>query len=227
MRIGGALGRTGQQACPGAPGVLRWRAGDSSCRTLVRESVLARTWAGVLSRRQAKDAPPQRSGHAPKRRFLWALLNLQLTPVRILMQPWRLLDRPGVRTARADRPAIRATRRKPADRAWRSVSPVPVTRLVPARRECSDGCGPAIPGLPSPRPGRVCSPDRFHGLRWPACGGLASPVATVRGPGPGPTAWCRPPIQRGALPGPPVETARPGRMDRCRGLRGGGPEGAA
>jgi len=54
------------------------------------------------------------------------------------MEPWRLLDRHGGRTARPDRPAIRAARREPADRAWRSVSPVPVTRLVPARRECSD-----------------------------------------------------------------------------------------
>jgi len=71
---------------------------------------------------------------------------------RSLVPPWRAATgphgdgRPGA--------GVRAAGRRPADRAWRRRSPAPVTRLVPARRECSDrGVPPGGRPAPLRRPG--------------------------------------------------------------------------
>jgi len=122
--------------------------------------------------------------------------NLQLAPVRTLMQPWRFLDRSGVRTARPDRPAIRAARRKPADRAWRGGLGRPI------------GAGAGVverPWAPAGCPTSGAAP-RFASTDRAGPDGLSSSV---------PTGFDRPAGEVGPSPGAPgLGHLRPARQGR-------------
>jgi len=104
--------------------------------TLVAALALALGLAAAYAYRAREAAPPTRF-RQPLPANTRASLECPMTALRSRRQAPR--PRPAAQgVSVAAGAAARAARRKPADRGPRRVSPLPATRLVPARRECSE-----------------------------------------------------------------------------------------